>query len=110
MYLTSIRIGVASAVVREWGDVDEFTGINVIAATQVMIVLTFLGVIGLQIGQYWAEVEDQRVFQRALEEEREEQKQAEAVAAATAEEEVKPEGKSTSVKTSKASKTSSKKK
>ena len=72
IYLSNLRIGVMSAVHGEWGDVDENTGINVIAASQVLIVFTFLGVLGLQVGQYWAEVEDQKVLKRAMEEEEKE--------------------------------------
>lgn len=68
MYLTSVRIGIQSADARDWGEVDEFTGINVIAATQVIITLAFLGVIVLQVGQYWAEEEDKTTFQKAMEE------------------------------------------
>lgn len=69
IYLTNLRRGGASAVAREWGEVDEHTGINIIAASQVLIVLTFLGVIGLQVGQYWAEIEDSKIVMKAMEEE-----------------------------------------
>ncbi|KAF5100145.1 hypothetical protein D0Z03_000866 [Geotrichum reessii] len=69
IYLTNLRRGGASAVAREWGEVDEHTGINIIAASQVLIVLTFLGVIGLQVGQYWAEIEDSKIAIKAMEEE-----------------------------------------
>ncbi|KAF5093225.1 hypothetical protein D0Z00_004174 [Geotrichum galactomycetum] len=69
IYLTNLRRGGASAVAHEWGEVDEHTGINIIAASQVLIVLTFLGVIGLQIGQYWAEIEDSKLAAKAQEEE-----------------------------------------
>ncbi|ODQ66101.1 Shr3 amino acid permease chaperone [Nadsonia fulvescens var. elongata DSM 6958] len=58
IYLTNLRRGVQSAVAGTWGEVDEATGINVIAASQVMIVFVLLGVLGLQLGQFWAEHED----------------------------------------------------
>lgn len=77
MYLTTVRIGVQSAESGDWGEVDKFTGINVLAATQVIITLTFLGVMGLQVGQYWAEVEDKRVYEQAMEEEPQENEEAE---------------------------------
>lgn len=60
-YLTNLRTGAEAALSRVWGDVDEMTGINVIASSQVFIVLILLGVIGLQIGQYWAEAEEERL-------------------------------------------------
>lgn len=82
IYLTNLRRGGASADAREWGEVDEQTGINIIAASQVLVVLTFLGVIGLQVGQYWAEVEDAKVLKHALEEEERENNAAAAAAAA----------------------------
>ncbi|ANB11744.1 Shr3p [Sugiyamaella lignohabitans] len=64
-YISNLQRGVFSAVAGEWGDVDEHTGINVIAATQVFIVLVLLGVVGLQFGQYWAELEDATIRAKA---------------------------------------------
>ncbi|KAK9452000.1 Shr3 amino acid permease chaperone [Limtongia smithiae] len=58
IYLTNLHNGFQSVLSGEWGDVDEATGINVIAASQVIIALTLMGVLGLQVGQYWAEVQD----------------------------------------------------
>lgn len=113
MYLTSIRIGIQSADSGEWGEIDEYTGINVIAATQIMITMTFLGVIGLQVGQYWAEVEDKRTFEKAMEEERQEYESAAAESKASEAAEAaetsktqtkeKPKAKTTGSKTSKTS-------
>lgn len=87
IYLTNLRRGGASADAREWGEVDEQTGLNIMAASQVLIVLTFLGVLGLQVGQYWAEVEDAKVLKQYLEEEEKENNAAAAAAAAGAEDE-----------------------
>lgn len=58
LYVSNIIVGIRSAIARNWGDVDENTGINVIAASQVFIVLVLLGVFVLQIGQYWAEKDE----------------------------------------------------
>lgn len=114
IYLTNLRIGVGSAVSGEWGEVDMFTGINVIAASEVMIVFTFLGVLGLQVGQYWAEHEDKRVYLQAMEEERKEQEEQEQELEKEQEQEQeqkKQDDKSTSsAKTSGASVTSTKSK
>ena len=41
IYLTNLRTGVNSCLVGQWGDVDYQTGINVMAASQVMIILFF---------------------------------------------------------------------
>ncbi|KAK9235333.1 Shr3 amino acid permease chaperone [Lipomyces kononenkoae] len=60
VYLTNVRRGFFSVLDGDWGDVDERTGINVIAASQVIIAFTLLGVLGLQVGQYYAEVQDDR--------------------------------------------------
>lgn len=79
IYLTNLRRGGASADVRVWGEVDEHTGINIIAASQVLIVLTFLGVLGLQVGQFWAEIEDQKLAKKFADDEK-----TRAAAAATA--------------------------
>lgn len=81
IYLTNLRRGGASADAGEWGEVDEHTGINIIAASQVLIVLTFIGILGLQVGQYWAEVEDAKILSQAQTEEDEQ------TAAATSEKE-----------------------
>ncbi|AOW05866.1 Shr3 amino acid permease chaperone [Yarrowia lipolytica] len=74
IYLTNIRRGLASAVDGNWGDVDEHTGINVIAASQVMIVFVLLGVLGLQVGQWWAEREDAKLKKKFDDEEKKEKK------------------------------------
>ncbi|KAJ8098845.1 Shr3 amino acid permease chaperone [Lipomyces tetrasporus] len=89
IYLTNVRRGFFSVLDGDWGDVDEQTGINVIAASQVIIAFTLLGVLGLQVGQYYAEVQDDREqaeFEREQQELRE-RRQRETDAA------VEPEGK-----------------
>ncbi|KAA8915674.1 hypothetical protein TRICI_002186 [Trichomonascus ciferrii] len=75
IYLTNLRQGAEAVLTRQWGDVDEHTGINVIAASQVFIVFTLLGVAGLQLGQYWAEWENARIVARAAAEEQKEKEQ-----------------------------------
>ncbi|KAF5112394.1 hypothetical protein DV495_001580 [Geotrichum candidum] len=104
IYLTNLRRGGASAVANDWGEVDEHTGINIIAASQVLIVLTFLGVIGLQIGQYWAEIEDSKLAAKAQEEE-EAAIAASNAARADAEKTQEPAEASASTKTDKAEST-----
>lgn len=75
IYLTNLRQGTRAAIDGAWGDVDEHTGINVIAASQVMIVFTLLGVAGLQLGQYWAEAEDAKLKQEFEEQEAKDEQQ-----------------------------------
>merc|ERR1712080_331355 len=45
----------------EWGEVDSKTGINVIAASQVMIILVLVGVLVLQGGLYYAQWYDEEL-------------------------------------------------
>lgn len=71
IYLTNIRTGFASVLSGDWGEVDETTGINVIAASQVIIAFTLLGVLGLQLGQYWAEIQDEEEVAKFEQERRE---------------------------------------
>jgi hypothetical protein len=66
-YLINLRTGAEATLTGEWGDVDQNTGINVIAATQVFIVFALLGILAMQVGQYWAEFEDARLVKKELE-------------------------------------------
>ncbi|KAK6204558.1 Shr3 amino acid permease chaperone [Scheffersomyces amazonensis] len=88
IYLTNLRVGVNSAISGNWGEVDAETGLNVMAASQVMIVLVLLGVFVLQGGLYYAEWYDERLKEDFYKKEAEiaasaavdaEKKQAEAV-------------------------------
>lgn len=74
-YLTNIRTGAIASITGEWGDVDEFTGINVLAATEVFIAIVLIGVIGLQFGQYLAEREDDKIRENARKQELAQKKQ-----------------------------------
>lgn len=94
IYLTNLRVGINSALTGEWGDVNMPTGINVMAASQVMIVLVLVGVLVLQGGLYYAHLVDAKnaeKFYRELAEE-----EAAAAAAGTTEE---PEATATGVST-----------
>ena len=55
IYLTNLRTGINAAITGEWGEVDSSTGLNVIAASQVMIILVLVGVLVLQGGLYYAQ-------------------------------------------------------
>lgn len=61
IYLTNLRVGVNSCLTGQWGEVDIVTGINVMAASQVMIVLVLVGVLVLQGGLYYAEWYDNKL-------------------------------------------------
>lgn len=65
-YIINLKTGAESCVSGIWGDVDQNTGINVIAATQVFIVFALLGILAMQIGQFWAELEDARLAKMEL--------------------------------------------
>ncbi|KAF5213390.1 hypothetical protein E0198_000911 [Clavispora lusitaniae] len=70
IYLTNLRIGVNSALTGLWGDVDMATGINVMAASQFMMVVALFGVLILQGGLYYAEWYDKKIQHEFLEKER----------------------------------------
>lgn len=60
-YVSNIRYGVYSAAAGQWGDVDEYTGLCVIAASEVIVVFLILGVVVVQAGLFYAKYEDDRV-------------------------------------------------
>lgn len=81
IYLTNLRIGINSAWAGEWGDVDMQTGINVIAASQFMMVIALVGVLVLQGGLYYAEWYEKKIQRDFYA--KENKKAAEAAAAAS---------------------------
>lgn len=93
VYLTNLRVGVNLCLLGDWGEVDQGTGINVMAASQTMVVIVLLGVLFLQGGLYYAELEDRRLkeefFKKYPEELNRDAKPAAATEAAEATEEVK---------------------
>ncbi|CEP21812.1 SHR3 [Cyberlindnera jadinii] len=101
-YLTNLKIGAQSAVHGEWGDVDQNTGINVIAATETLIVFLLGFIVVLQLGLYWAQVDYQQrleIFNKELAEE-----------AKAEEEKIQETAKSTGVKAKKTTMKSTSKK
>lgn len=60
-YVSNIRFGVYSANAGEWGEVDEFTGLSVIAASEVIVVLLVLGIVVIQCALFFAKYEDDKV-------------------------------------------------
>lgn len=70
IYLTNLRIGANSCISGQWGEVDPNTGINVMAASQFMIVIVLVGVLVLQGGLYYAQWYDQQLRQKFYEEEK----------------------------------------
>lgn len=72
IYLTNLRTGVNSCVIGEWGEVDEQTGINVVAASQVMIIFVLFGVLILQGGLYYAQWYDNKLKEEFYKKEAEE--------------------------------------
>ncbi|CAH2445831.1 Endoplasmic reticulum packaging chaperone [Komagataella phaffii CBS 7435] len=69
MYLTNIRLGILSAEKGEWGDVDEQTGINVIAASTGLLVFVLIGILLLQFGLWYAVHADRVLKEKYLKEE-----------------------------------------
>lgn len=99
IYLTNLKTGAESAVVGEWGEVDWMTGINVIGASQAMIIFLLGGIIALQVGLYYAEWDyQQRLAAAALDDEKEKVKEKETPAP-------KPTAKSTATSATKSAST-----
>ncbi|GME83901.1 unnamed protein product [Ambrosiozyma monospora] len=61
IYLTNVRVGAYSALNGEWGEVDQNTGLAVIAASETMIVFLIFGIILLQCGLFYAHYEDSQL-------------------------------------------------
>lgn len=81
IYLTNLRTGLYSCIYGNWGEVDMPTGINVMAASQVMIILVLFGILFLQAGLYYANWFDAKLKREFLQQEAEwEKKRAETVA------------------------------
>lgn len=95
IYLTNLRIGINSALTGEWGEVDATTGINVVAASQFMLVMALFGVLILQGGLYYAEWYEKKIQAEFIAEEL----AAEAAKANAAEKGEKQEAVTTGVKT-----------
>lgn len=70
IYFTNLRIGINSCLTGIWGDVDEITGINVMAASQFMMAVVLLGAIVLQGGLYYAQWYEDKIQTEFLEKER----------------------------------------
>lgn len=69
IYLTNLRIGMQSVDHGDWGEVDYQTGLNVMAASKVMIVIVLIGVLFLQAGLYYATWYDAELKREFLENE-----------------------------------------
>lgn len=93
IYLTNLRVGVNLALSGEWGDVDYKTGINVVAASEFMMVVVLFGVLVLQGGLYYAAWYERKIQAEFI------AKEAKAEAAAAAP--TTSEGVSSSVETKK---------
>lgn len=65
-YVSNIRFGVYSAQAGQWGEVDEFTGLAVIAASEVIVVFLLLGLVIIQSGLFYAKYEDDIVKSQFL--------------------------------------------
>lgn len=60
-YISNVRFGAYSAQAGQWGEVDEFTGLTVIAASEVIIVFLLLGIVIIQSGIFYAQYEDDKI-------------------------------------------------
>lgn len=95
IYLTNLRTGVNSCVTGLWGDVDEKTGLSVMCASLVMIVVALTGVLVLQGGLYYAQLLDDKMRREFFAQEAAEQAAAQAAGATGESEPVESEAKAT---------------
>lgn len=61
-YLTNLVPASFSLISGDWVDIDAETGVKYISASQILMVLAIVGVLGLQFGQWWANAEEARVL------------------------------------------------
>ncbi|PRT55018.1 Secretory component protein SHR3 [Wickerhamiella sorbophila] len=83
-YLSNLRVAAQSVLTGDWYDIDETTGIQLMSASQVLIVLVFMGVLALQLGQWWAAKDTASQIAKAKRE------QTQAQSAATSEADTEP--------------------
>lgn len=94
VFLTNIRTGVAAAVHGTWGEVDEATGVNVIAASQVIAATLLFGALFIEAGRYYQTIEDEFAeaeYQKLVQKQQEEDELAQADAAKEEEKKLKKE-------------------
>lgn len=60
VFITNIKTGVECSVARTWGEVTENEGLAVLASSNVILLLIFLGVIVLQAGLWYTRWEHQQ--------------------------------------------------
>ncbi|SCU87296.1 LADA_0E03136g1_1 [Lachancea dasiensis] len=79
LFVTNIKTGVDSSVSGNWGEVTQNQGLAVIASSNILLLVVFLGVIVLQAGLWYSNWEFQQRLQKFYAEEK-----AAAAAATTA--------------------------
>lgn len=62
VFLTNVKTGIDCSITRNWGEVTENQGLAVIASSNIILLLLFVGVIVLQAGLWYSRWElDQRL-------------------------------------------------
>ncbi|SCW04001.1 LAFE_0H03730g1_1 [Lachancea fermentati] len=60
VFITNIKTGIESAKYRNWGEVTENQGLAVIASSNIILLLVFVGVLVLQAGLWYTDWEYQQ--------------------------------------------------
>lgn len=64
VFITNVKTGIDCSITRNWGEVTENQGLAVIASSNVIVLLLFIGVIVLQAGLWYTKWEHQQRLQQ----------------------------------------------
>lgn len=69
VFITNIKTGIECSITRNWGEVSENQGLAVIASSNIILLLLFIGVIVLQAGLWYTKWEHEQRLQKFYAEE-----------------------------------------
>ncbi|CAG59540.1 uncharacterized protein GVI51_G05621 [Nakaseomyces glabratus] len=73
VFITNVKTGIECSITGNWGEVTQNQGLAVIASSNIILLVMFLGVILLQIGLWYTNYDYQKQLQAFYAEERKEQ-------------------------------------
>ncbi|KAH3901471.1 related to Secretory component protein SHR3 [Saccharomycodes ludwigii] len=75
VYLTNIRTGLESSVIRNWGEVSENQGLAIIGSSNIILIMLYFGVLCLQAGIWYTDWDYQLRLKEYYAQEKKEQNQ-----------------------------------
>ncbi|XBW35184.1 hypothetical protein QEN19_000747 [Hanseniaspora menglaensis] len=78
VFLTNVKTGIETCGHRRWGDVSEKQGLQVLAASNLILLVILLGIIFLQAGLWYTKWDYQKQLDQFFAEEQQEQAQTKA--------------------------------